>query len=102
MMQEVRADARRPSVGAVKDKRQLTKARVIDQDEVIRLREERKARDMYAKRGQGPAITTTTLNSSLFFNGAGYTTQAQPKKVKISKIVTVNLISPGHPSLQDD
>jgi hypothetical protein len=38
MVQEVRASAGRPSIKAVKDKRQLTKARVIDQNEVIRLR----------------------------------------------------------------
>jgi len=38
MVREVRADARRPSVKAVKDRRNLTEARVI---EVTRLRGER-------------------------------------------------------------
>jgi len=45
MLKEVRSQAKGPPAAALKDRRRLTKARVIDQDEVIALREAREARD---------------------------------------------------------
>jgi hypothetical protein len=101
MVQEVRASAGRPSTKAVKDKRQLTKARVIDQNEVIRLREEREARDTQkqarvprSRQQRSTAPSSSTVPVTPFKRGR--------KKVQISKIVTVNLTSPEHPSLEDD
>jgi len=92
----VRADARIPSVKAVKD-------RVIDQWPLLRGGTLREARDT-----QKQAIATTTFNNSYSTVPVNPTKHSQKKGLHIkgsdrciSKEVTVNLISPEDTSSED-
>jgi len=100
MLKEVRSQAKGPSAAALKDRRQLTKAIVIDQDEVTALQEAREARDV--KKSKNAArqqkLHSTAVSST--------TTPVTPprrgqKKVRISRKVTVDLISPEASSSED-
>jgi hypothetical protein len=75
MIRKIRLNSKGPSAEALKDRRQLTKARAIDQHEVIALREAG-----CGKTEKGSATATTAFHGSLFFSHTKYTPQAQSKK----------------------
>jgi hypothetical protein len=100
MVREVRADAKRPSIKAVQDRRQLTKARVIDQNDVIRLREEREGRDAQ-KQARIPRSRQQPSTVSSSSTVPVTPSKRSQKRVRISKKVTVNLVDPENAFLED-
>jgi hypothetical protein len=100
MVREVRADAKRPSIKAVQDRRQLTKARVIDQNDVIRLREEREGRDAQ-KQARIPRSRQQPSTVSSSSTVPVTPSKRSQKRVLISKKVTVNLVDPENAFLED-
>jgi len=98
-MIRIRLNSKSPSAEALED-RKLTKARVIDQDEVVALREAREAQDAEKQRKVPRQRKPRSVAPSSSTIPATPPKRSQ-KSVGISEKVTVNLASPEGSSSED-